>query len=271
MNVQTTPRKVYPCDSDIPAVARAVDLLELVVSSERGLTLSEVSQKLGIVKSSAHRLISSLLVRGYLQRSLDGRHYVLGMRALLFADAAVALAQLRTVFSPHAQRLAEESGLTVLGGVLGGIQGVVFLKVASPRDNYPGAFVGHHFDYHCTAMGKALVAFQSEKELSKIFREKDFPRHTPKTVSSVEQLKADLAAIRSRGYAINNEELDLGARAVAAPVFDHMGRVVASICVRGSSEIFPEHRIPICGREVMATAAQTSRDLLEFLPAALQS
>jgi IclR family acetate operon transcriptional repressor len=189
---------------------------------------------------------------------------------LQFADTAVAEAQLRTVCSPHAQRLAEVSGLTVLGGVLRGLEGVTFLKVASTKDNYPGALVGHHFDLHCTAMGKALITFASDTELNKIFREKAFTRYTRNTLGSLEILKVDLARLRARGYAINNEELAAGGRAVAAPILNHIGSVVASICVRGSADIFPEYRIPIYGKEVIATASAISRDLLEYLPNPVQ-
>jgi len=120
-------------------------------------------------------------------------------------------------------------------------------------------------------MGKALIAFASDTELNKIFREKNLARYTPKTASSLEILRVDLAGVVARRYAINNEELAIGGRAVAAPIFNHIGRIVASICVRGSTDIFPEHRIPIYGKEVMATANEISRELWEFLPNPVQS
>lgn len=271
MTVPTNFRKTSSCDAEIPAVARAIDLLEILVTSGRGLTLSEVSQKLGIVKSSSHRLINSLLSRGYLQRGLDGHHYMLGDRVLQFADAAVVESQLRTVCSPHAQKLGEESGLTVLASVIRGFEAISFLKVASSKDNFPGATLGHHSDVHCTACGKAIIAYASDTELEKLFREKSLTRYTPNTVGSLEALKVDLAEVRARGYAINNEELAIGGRAVAAPIFNHIGRVVASICVRGSVDILPESRIPIYGKEVVATADEISRDLWEFRPNTLQS
>lgn len=253
--------KVSLCDDEIPAVARAIDLLELLVSSEFGLTLSQVSQKLGIAKSSSYRLIRSLLARGYLQRSFDGHRYILGVRALQFADTVVAEAQLRTVCSPFARRLVEQSGLTVLAGVLRGLEWVAILKVPSIKDNYPGALVGHHFDLHCTAIGKALIAFASDEELNKVFPEKNFHRHTSKTAGSLETLKVDLAGVRTRGYAINNEELAIGGRGVAAPVLNHIGSVVASICIRGSTDSFPEYQIPMYGKAVISTAHEISREL----------
>jgi len=253
--------KVRLCDDDIPAVGRAVDLLELLVSSECGLTLSDISQKLGIAKSSSHRLIYSLLARRYIQRSFDGHHYVLGVQALQLADTVVAEAQMRMVCFPHARRLVEESGLTVLAGVLRGLEWVAILKVAATKDNHPGALVGHHFELHCTAIGKTLIAFASDVELNKLFPENNLARHTSKTADSLETLKADLAEVRTRGYAINNEELHIGGMGVAAPVFNHIGRVVASICIRGSTQTLPEYRIPMYGKAVIATAHEISREL----------
>lgn len=271
MGVPANLRKICSDDVQIPAVARAIDLLEILAGSGHGLTLSEVSRRLGIVKSSSHRLINSLLARGYLQRSLDGRHYMLGPQVLQFADSAVAASQLRTVCSPHAQRLGEETGLTVLAAVLHGFEVISFLTVPSSKDNFPGATLGHHSDLHCTACGKALIAFASDSELEKFFRERNLTRYTPNTIGSLEALKVDLAGVRARGYAINNEELAIGGRAVAAAIFNHIGRVVASICVRGSIDILPEHRVPIYAKAVVATANEISRCLGDSRVDAFQS
>jgi DNA-binding IclR family transcriptional regulator len=251
----------------VPAVERALRLLELSASSHIGLTLSEVGIALGIPKSSAHRLVHTLLAHGYLQRTSNARRYILGTCARDLANSLTdADLQLAAVCSKFAKDLSIKTGLTVLAGIRRGTEGVVILKADSPKDEYPGAEVGHHFDLHCTAMGKALIAHLAEPEVEDIFHHASLIRYTESTVSSRKTLLAELAEVRARGFALNTEESAIGGRGLASPIFNHIGRVVASICVRGSIALFPTWRISSCGKEVMSAATEISRNLLEAIP-----
>jgi DNA-binding IclR family transcriptional regulator len=256
--------------SEVPGVERALDLLELLVFSARGLTLSEVSRKLGMAKSSSHRLIRVLEKRGYLQRKPDGHHYILGRRVGDLTSVTTADQQLQATCFLHAQKIAKKLQLTVLVAVPTGAEGVIILKVESPNDIFPGAFVGHHFDLHCTALGKALVAYLPEAEIHRIFHKQNLIQYTASTICNFHNLMADLAQVRVRGFSINNEELTLGGRSVAAPIFSHIGRAIASICVRGSTKSFSYSRILSCGKEVVSVANEISRDLLEAMPQEVQ-
>jgi IclR family transcriptional regulator, KDG regulon repressor len=251
----------------VPAVERALKLLELTATSDTALTLSEVGKALGIPKSSAHRLVYTLLAHGYLQRTPNARSYILGTCARDLANSITdADLQLGTVCSHFAEELSRKTGLTVLAGIRRGIEGVVILKADSPDDEYPGAFIGHHFELHCTALGKALVAYLAEPEVDEIFQQSSLLRYTEATVTSRKNLLAGLAEVRAKGFALNTEEASIGGRGLAAPIFNHIGRVVASICVRGSTDLFPAWRIPSCSKEVMSVATQISRHLLEAMP-----
>jgi DNA-binding IclR family transcriptional regulator len=252
--------------SEVPAIERGLDLLELVGFSVPGLTLSMVARKLEIPKSSAHRLIQAFLNRGYLQRCGDGHHYTLGARAFDFADAQAAEFQLRRLSASHARELVKRVGLTVLMAVRKGHEAVIILKVTVPGDVYPCAWVGHHHDLYCTALGKALIAPLSDAEIDHLLGGRSFLTYTPNTLPSLDALKSDLAEVRIRGFASNNEELAIGGRAVAAPIFNHLQKVVASICVRGSTAQFPEERISCWGKEVAQVAQEISRSLLEPMP-----
>jgi IclR family KDG regulon transcriptional repressor len=256
-----------PCVQGVPAVERALRLLELSATSGGGLTLSEVGKALEIPKSSAHRLVHTLLAHGYLQRTSTARRYILGTCARDLANSITdADLQLGAVCCQFAADLSKKTGLTVLTGIRRGVEGVVILKATVPEDLYPGALIGHHFDLHCTAMGKALVAYLAEPEMEDIFQQASLIRYTPATVCSRKHLLADLAGVRARGFSLNTEESAIGARGLAAPIFNHIGRVVASICVRGSTALFPAWRIASCGKEVVSVATEISRSLLEAMP-----
>lgn len=257
----------FPLPSQgVPAVERALKLLELSAASSVGFTLSEVGQALGIAKSSSHRLIYTLLSHGYLQRAHTTRRYILGTRARDLASITDADLQLAAVCSQVAEELSRSVGLTVLIGVRRAAEGVVIFKVNSPKDEYPGAWIGHHFDLHCTAMGKALIAYMAEPELKEWFRQASLAPYTPFTLCSRRDLWADLAEVRSRGFSLNAEESAIGGRGLAAPIFNHLGQVVASICVRGSTALFPPSRVSSCGKEVVQVASKISRVLFEAMP-----
>lgn len=246
----------------VPSVDRALDMLELIACSSRGLTLAEISRALGLAKSSAHNLIGTLLARGCVYRDLDGHHYLIGFGLSAFANAVAAHKQLSAICLPFLQALERTLQLTAQTAVLNGAEGIIISKAESPHNVGSGTWLGRHFDLHCTAQGKALIAHLPDPELEQLFRYRGFARFTPKTICSLEELKADLAEVRARGYALNNQEHILGLTGVAAPVFNHIGTTIASVSVRGSShEQLPSWRIPHVADEVIAATRQISRQL----------
>lgn len=243
----------------LPAVDRAISLFELLAESQSGLTLSQLSRKLDIPKSTAHYLLHTLYTRGYVQRDADGRHYSLGLR---FADVARgdnAELSLRTLVAPYLRQIVARMDLTATLAVRHSAEAVLVARVESPHDEGGGAWIGRHVDLHCTAMGKALIAELSEEELSKLFAGRVLARFTVKTICSLSALRAHLAEVRVKGYAVNDEEMVLGIRAVAAPVVDSSGRVIASVTVRGQTRQIPTHLIGQLGREMIVVSREISQ------------
>lgn len=253
-------RRLY--EIRLPAVDRAINLLERLASATGGLTLSEVSRKLGIPKSSAHYLLFTLAVHGYVERSADGHHYTLGLRAFDFANLNVAEVHLQMVCLPHVQKVIGKLNLTTQIVVLRAGEGVVIAKVDPTSDKWKGTWVGRHVDLHCTAVGKCLIAHLTDGEIETLFRDRELVRFTAKTICSLEALKAHLAEVRAKGFALNEEEYMIGARSVGAPVLNEVGRVVASISVTGTPRQIPPSRMPHLGNELIGVAREISRDLL---------
>ena len=105
--------------------------------------------------------------------------------------------------------------------------------------------VGRHLDLHCTAQGKALIASLGDEELEKLLAGRELAQFTPRTIRSLSALKAHLAEVRTNGFAVNDQEHVHGVRAVAAPVVDSPGAVIAAISVRGSTR--PDFQLPLAG------------------------
>jgi DNA-binding IclR family transcriptional regulator len=235
-----------------------MSLLELLATVQDGLTLSEVSRKLHIPKSTSHYLIYTLTTRGYVQRRTDG-HHILGMRSAdLVLASAGAEANLGKLACATLRQIAVRTNLTATMSVLRGAEAVIIGRCKSFRDTGGGSWIGRHLDIHCTAQGKALIAPLSEEELNKLIGGRELARYTSKTISSFTELKAHLSVIRASGFAINDEEQVLGVRAVAAPVVDPLGSVLASVSVRGFTDEIPLSRLPELGREMIQAARYLS-------------
>jgi DNA-binding IclR family transcriptional regulator len=236
-----------------PAVDRAMNLFELLASSRNGLTLSELSRKLNLPKSTAHYLIYTLETRGYLQRTADGRH-TLGLRFARLAAASTAEHDFGRSSKPYLRQLAARLDLTTALTALRGAESVVIAIAAAAQVGGGGTWVGRHVDLHCTAQGKALISASSEEELGEIFGGREFAPFTSKTILSLSALKAHLAEVKACGYYVNDEEYFQGVRGVAAPIFDPLGVVVAAISVRGSSRQIPGSRLAGLGHEMVRAA-----------------
>lgn len=248
-------------DTRVPAVDRALRLLELLAFADHSLTLSEISRSLGIPNSSGHDLIQALAIRGYVQKCPETRSYTLGLRAFDFAKIDVADVYFRATCQPHIQELSSKLMLTTQAAVLRHGQGVVVAKADPATGPWRATWVGRHFDLHCNALGKAIIAYLPDDELERLFRGRALIRYTPRTMYSPEALKAHLAEVRAKGFAVNDEECAIGVRGIAAPILNHIRRVVASVGVSGVPEQIPAWRIPYLSRELIRAARDISRHL----------
>jgi len=237
----------------LPAVDRAMSLLELLAVSRNGLTLSELSRKLDIPKSTTHYLIHTLSTRGYVQRTASGRHS-LGLRLTGIVSQSKAEIDLSALAAPYLREVAARVNLTATAAILKGAEAVIIGRANAFQDIGGGAWVGRHLDLHCTAQGKALLSGCSDEDLNRLLLRRELAQFTSKTIISLEALKTQLAVIRVRGYAVNDEEQVLGIRAVAAPILDGLGNVITCISVRGSVDQIPHTRVPELGGEMIRAA-----------------
>jgi DNA-binding IclR family transcriptional regulator len=156
--------------------------------------------------------------------------------------------------------------LTAITAVLKGPE-VVVIETAEPGATWAGGqWVGRHVDAHCTSLGKALIAYLSDAELEAMFRCRPLARFTRNTICSIEALKAHLVRVRTDGFAVNDEEHITGVRGVAAPIVNHVGKVIAAIGVNGSQTEMPRSQLLTAAKEVVFAAREISRRLLDPLP-----
>lgn len=220
-------------ESPSVAVERALAMLEAVAQDSEGLSNADISRKLQIPKSSASYILRTLENQGYLNRDANGKYRV-GLKILSLSRGALSGIDVREVALPIMRHLVEKTSLTCHLAILDGPEAVYIEKVEPPGFIRMDTWVGRRMRVHATSVGKALVAFIPQERLEKIVSERAMEKRTPKTITTLPRLLKDLEKVRTQGYAVDDEENNLGARCVGAPVFNQQGAIEASVGLSGT-------------------------------------
>lgn len=244
---------------EVRSVRTALDVLDCF-STEEELGVTDIARRLGVAKSTAHRLLTTLCARGITERDLGSGRYRLGLHLFELGQLARDRAPLYRASLPLLAELRHETGLTVGLGVAEGADVVFLERLASLRAIpllVPGA---RRMPVHVTSAGQALAAFDTAVAQARIAA--GFPALTSRTITSAAKFEIALARVRRTGFAATDGEARPGLASVAVPVRDRMSRVCAALSVTG-----PSHEVvPAVGRFVEAlgaTAARLSRSLAD--------
>ena len=240
----------------VKVLDRAIAILEILAAAEDDLGPSEIAIRLRLHKSTIHRLLMALERHRFIRRS-QGK-YALGMKLFELGHRAVGQLNLSERARPVLRALAAETGETAHVCVLSGNEMLSITNVEGAWRIRTPATVGRRTQIHCTAVGKALLAFLPDEKRAELMPTLTFRRFTRNTITRPAALRAELASIRSRGFAIDNEEIEAGLRCIAAPVFDHTGRAVASLGIAGPVFRLKKERLSALARTVMAAAQALS-------------
>jgi len=221
-------------ESPSVAVERALAMLEAVAQEPEGLSNAEISRKLQMPKSSASYILRTLETQGYLNRDEGSGKYRVGLKILSLSRGALSGIDVREVALPIMRHLVEQTNLTCHLAILDGPEAVYIEKVEPTGFIRMDTWVGRRMRVHATSVGKALVAHISQERLEKIIRERPMEKRTPKTITTFPKLLKDLEKVRAQGYAVDDEENNMGARCVGAPVFNQSGTIEASVGLSGT-------------------------------------
>jgi len=244
--------------SPIQSVDRAAAILEILArDGEAGVT--EVARELGVHKSTASRLLAALDRRELVTQDTARGRFRLGVGIVRLAGAAARRLDLVQESRPVCRALAQEVGETVNIAILSGRDALYLDQVAGPAALSPHNWAGQRIPLHATSDGKVLLAYLPPAEIAGHLV--PLQRFTDHTITTGPGLTRALAEVRQHGYATAVEELEAGLTAVAAPVRNAEGCVVASISASGPSFRIPADRIPALAGSVRRAAAEVSRRL----------
>jgi DNA-binding IclR family transcriptional regulator len=244
----------------LSSVGSALRLLKAFTAEEPELGITEIAKRLSVAKSTAHRLASTLVAEGFLEQSATDGRYRLGL--LLFSIGTLVRRRMHVSEQavPHLQALCEGSGETVHLAVLHDTEVVFLRNIESRQAIRPRSYLGVRKPAFCTSEGRALLAFGSPQRVAEVMRGPLAPR-TPKTLTDKAAITRLLEKIRSQGYAVDDEESEVGMRGVAAPIFDAGGQAVASVGVVGPVQRLTAPRQRALAAQVLATAQAISTHL----------
>jgi DNA-binding IclR family transcriptional regulator len=231
-------------DSPSAAVERALAMLEAVAQVSDGLSNAEISRKLNIPKSSASYILRTLETQGYLTRDAESGKYRVGLKILSLSRGALGGLDVRGVALPIMRHLTHQTGLTCHLAVLDGADAVYVEKVEPEGFIRMDTWIGRRMRVHATSVGKAMVAYIPQDQLEQILRKSGMEKRTPKTITTLPRLLKELEKVRTQGYAVDDEENNLGARCVGAPIFDERGSIEASLGLSGTTQQVSPHTMP---------------------------
>jgi DNA-binding IclR family transcriptional regulator len=216
----------------VPALEKGLMILEKLAKSEELLRVTDIHEQMGIPKTSVFMILSTLETMEYIEK-VDDNRYRLTMKIYNIGNEVLAKYDIRKIARPIMETLAEKLRFTVHLGVLSNGRAVYIEKVNGPAFVQFGTKIGQSMPLHSSAIGKVLAAYMDEKSLEDIIESNPLVRATDNTITSQETFKKFLNHVRETGYAIEDEEGEIGVRCIGAPVFNSKGKVIAAISVTG--------------------------------------
>jgi IclR family KDG regulon transcriptional repressor len=246
-----------PKTYNVRAVERAMRILSCFDGQDAELGVSEIAQAASLHKATTHRLLMTLLSSGFLERTVDGERFRLGLRLVELGMSALRSLDFRRAAFPYMQKLVDRFQETCTLSMFDRGQVLYVEVVHSPHSLTIAARVGRHLPAHCTASGKLMLAFLPE-EVAEPLLDAPLTVYTEETITSADQLREELEAIRQRGYALADEEFEEGIWAISAPIRDVDGNVTAALGLPFPTNRLRRERIPEIAQALLEAAHAVS-------------
>lgn len=216
-------------DSRTDMVGKALGLLVLLGDEPRGASAAELSRRAELPFSTTYRLLGSLTRDGFVDYEPDGRRYHLGLRIFQLGQRVSNHHGFAGTALPILRRVTEETGEATILSVRDGNHHLTVNKVDGPQTFRVTSDPGHLGALHTTSVGKALVAFADDATRSQLLEGLELEPLTEFSITDRDAFRAEIELVRQRGYAVMDQENELGMRAVAVPVFNSQGHAFASL------------------------------------------
>ncbi|MEE9097627.1 IclR family transcriptional regulator domain-containing protein [Pseudarthrobacter phenanthrenivorans] len=250
-------------DQYVQSLARGLAVIRAFDAERPVMTLSEVASRTGLTRATARRFLHTLVELGYVRT--DGKTFALTAKVLQLGYAYLSGLSLPQLAQPHLEELSLKLGESTSAAVLDGTDIAYIARVTTRRIMTIGITVGTRFPAYATSMGRVLLAHLPPAELKAYLAAADIKPLTPRALGTASELLAVLETVRTQGWCLLNQELELGLMSVAAPVYDG-AKVVAAVNVSLQAQSVeakpdPDTYLASVAQEIVATARLISADL----------
>jgi len=245
---------------NVPALEKGIAIIEMLANSEKPLGITDIYTLSGVPKSSIFMILTTLESLQYVEK-IDGDKYRPTMRIYNLGMIILSKLGIREAAHPIMEEIAKELRFTVHLAMLEQGKAVYIEKVKSPGFVQFSTEVGQSWLLYNSAVGKVLAAYMPEDQLDKVLMSTEFTSFTPNTMTSKEQLKQFLQSVREQGYAVEDEEGELGIRCIGVPIYNHTGNVVAALSITALRNDLPVHKFGEIGMLIRDKANRISERL----------
>ncbi len=228
-------------ETRVQSLDRTFDILEILSNEQHGLTLVQVSQRLNLPKSTAHRLLGVLIQRYFVQKNEETNRYRLGPGLIALCSHYLNNLELKTESSPFMADLSQKTGNTVFLAIRRDDKMVYIDSAEQVNSLRKYSIIGQQKPLYCTSLGKGLLMGLSDDEIRELHKNEKFEKFGPNTITNIDSLIQDIRESKRRGWALDNQEAEPDINCVSAPVRDYRGMVIASISTTWVLEQHPEY------------------------------
>lgn len=246
----------------VATLAKGLDLIDVISNARKPLSLTEISKLVPSDPGSLHRMLNTLRSRKFIVQDPSTKRYFLDAKVVHLSHSFFNLHHIYERTHIRMLDIAEISNETVQISIISGQRcGILVEEYKGNNSLSVSGSLGMRLPFHCTAHGKVLLAFQPLGVFDRIFPRLTLEKFTAKTITSPSQLKKEMKQVRLNGYAVNDGEFIEDIRCIAAPVFNHTGRPVASLGVIGFASRFTRDRINDIIPFIVESSQQASKEL----------
>ncbi|MGG6309270.1 IclR family transcriptional regulator [Paenibacillus macerans] len=215
----------------IQSVERALKILDLFDEYTTELKITEISERMGLHKSTVHSLLKTLQEYAYIAQNPEDGKYRLGLKLAERGNFVISNIDIRKAARKYLLDLSAKTGQTVHLGILDGREGVYIDKVEGEQSIIRYSRIGRRLPLHSTAIGKVLLAYQEPQEISRLLQDYHYQPQTASTITNEAVFRKEIENIRQQGYAIDNQENEQGVQCAAVPIFKGKEKVLAAISI----------------------------------------
>lgn len=245
----------------VQSVDRSLSILEVLSDYEDGLGITEISEKVNLHKSTVHRLLSTLIQKGYVKQDEDTNKYRLTLRLFELGSKNIGKMDIINVVKPYLKDLMKITNETVHLVVRDGNEIVYVDKVESENTIRMYSRIGKRNPLYCTAVGKAMLSYMEDEKVERIWNESKIEKLTENTITDLEQFKEHLRLVRKNRYAVDEQENEMGIRCFGAAVLDYRGEVCGAISISGSILSLTENKIEEYSKILIEYTDKISKEL----------